>query len=54
MQHWVFTALILCAAVFCYFVGAIHLGTGFIVAGVALELWFWWRLLRSPKKSVNR
>lgn len=54
MRHWLLTIIILLLAILCYFVGAIHLGTGFIMAGVALELWFWWRLLRSPKKGVNR
>jgi len=50
MRHWLLSAVILIFAILCYFVGAIHLGTGFILVGVVLELWFWWRLFKRPGK----
>jgi len=42
------TALLLIAALVCYGLGLSTPATGLVVAGMALELWFWVRLLHRP------
>ena len=42
------TTLVLMAALACYGLGLGHSATGLVIAGMALELWFWVRLLRRP------
>jgi hypothetical protein len=46
MPHHVVTALVLLAALTCYFVGFSVRAVAFVVMGGALELWFWLRLFR--------
>ncbi len=44
------TALVLMAALICYGLGLGSSATGLVIAGMALELWFWVRLLRRPRQ----
>ena len=44
MKHHLITVAILLAALMCYGLGYSRLGLAAVVAGGALELWFWVRL----------
>lgn len=48
--HWV-TAAIILAALGCYALGFALGGTVLLVVGGVLELWFWVRLLRGPRRA---
>ena len=47
------TALVLLAALACYGLGFSAPATGLVVAGMALELWFWVRILRRKPRNNN-
>jgi len=53
MKYHLVTAVLLLAAVALYLVGLSGVGTVAFIAGAALELWFWARVLvrRTPSKS---
>ena len=50
MRHHFFTAAILIAALACYSVGLAGGGFFLLFLGGGLELWFWMRAMRSPKR----
>jgi len=55
MKHrHAFTALVLVAALVCYGLGLGTPAVGLVFAGMALELWFWVRLLRRQPRPQRK